>query len=216
MTTNPIHSPALPRTWVAAQPRAARPATPEQREKARQAQLSFDFDAEWAALPPDSAPVSPVKLKGSAGYRLQSHLRTTWPDALLREFARDTLKAQRISSGYLDALRVVLGNQADAEREGYTLEQNIRVDFASERTMRTINDQLQTAGITTGIPVGLGSGRGQTVLCFVPGGKQRRARLSAAEQMNEIYRRHEELAERVWVDDPPYLPEGMTEEDVPY
>ena len=42
------------------------------------------------------------------------------------------------AAGKLDlaALRIVLGNQAHAERRGYPLEMNLRVDFATERVMR--------------------------------------------------------------------------------
>lgn len=211
MTTNPTYSPEMIRTAL-----GACAADYDRQEKVRQAQLAFDFDATWEALPPPSGPAPVVKMKGAAGHRLQGHLKTSWPEPLLTEFARDTLGAVRIRSGYLDALRVVLGNQAHAERHGYTLEQNRRVDFATEQVMRTINDQMHAAGIMTAIPVALGSGRVQTVHCFVPEAAKRVVCLSAAEELNEIYRRHEELADRVWVDDPPHLPGGMAEEEIPY
>lgn len=213
MTTNPIHCHALSLIRVRAQVRAARPHTPEQREKARQAQLSFDFDATWDALPPPMAcPAPAVRVKGAAGHRLQSHLRTAWPEPLLREYARDTLRSVRISSGYLDALRVVLGNQAHAERHGYTLEQNIRVDFASERVMRTINEQMHAAGITQDRTVGLGVGRVQTVRCFVPGSRSR------TEDLCTVMRREEEAAEVRWMQGPPMatVPACIAADDVPY
>ncbi|TAK83327.1 MAG: hypothetical protein EPO09_21285 [Aquabacterium sp.] len=86
----------------------------------------------------------------------------------LRGLAKETLGAVRIRAPYLDALRVVLGNQAEADRRGHTLEMNIRTDFATERVMRNIIDQMQKAGITEGRPVELGSNRVQVVQCYQP------------------------------------------------
>lgn len=173
---------------------------------------TFDFDAAWSALPPATDPAPQVNQEGAAGRRLQGHLRTKLPDPLLREFARDVLKAQRIRVGYLEALRVVLGNQAHAERGGYNLEQNIRVDFATEREMRTINDQMRTAGITEDRPVTLGAGRVQTVQCFIP---TRRAR---ARDLCAMLRREEARAEGRWRGNPPAatIPACIAVEDVPF
>lgn len=92
----------------------------------------------------------------------------TLPDDQLRAFARDCLGAQRVSRDYLQALRVILGNQAMAEREGHVLELNIRTDFATERVMRTIINQMKDAGITSSKRVGLGSGRVQVIQVFEP------------------------------------------------
>jgi hypothetical protein len=80
--------------------------------------------------------------------------------------ARETLGAVRCSEQYLDALRIILGNQAQAEKYGYVLEMNQRVSFASPKVMRTIIDQMQAAGVSFGSVVGLGSGRSQVVQCF--------------------------------------------------
>jgi hypothetical protein len=133
-----------------------------------QAQLlareSFDLDEVMARLPP--AGPSWTRTAGQAGLRLRGHLVADISDDLLREVAREALGAMRCSEKYLDALRVVLGNQADAERHGYRLELNVRVSFASEKVMRTILDQMRTAGLTVGVTVGLGAGRCQTVQCF--------------------------------------------------
>lgn len=92
----------------------------------------------------------------------------TLPDGELRAVARDCLGAQRMSVEYLQALRVVLGNQASAEREGHVLELNIRTDFATERVMRTIINQMKVAGITSGRRVLLGRGRVQVIQVFEP------------------------------------------------
>lgn len=173
---------------------------------------TFDFDAAWSALPPATAAGPTVNQEGAAGRRLQGHLRTTLPEPLLKEFARDVLKAQRIRVGYLEALRVVLGNQAHAERGGYTLEQNIRVDFASPKEMRTINDQMRAAGITEDKTVTVGAGRVQTVQCFIP------TRRGRARDLCAMLRREEARAEGRWRGDPPAaaIPACIAVEDVPF
>lgn len=180
--------------------------------KEQDARARFDFEAAWAALPPPCAAPTPTKPKGAAGHRLRAHLRTSWPEPLLKEFARDTLGAVRIRDGYLDALRVVLGNQAHAERHGYTLEQNTRVDFTTEKVMRTINAQMKAAGITQDRTVGLGAGRAQTVQCFVPDRRPKAADLCT------VLRREEARAEMLWKHGPPKatIPACITAEDIPY
>lgn len=135
----------------------------------QQARDAFDLDAAMAALPP-AGPSLPTSDRGAAGVRLRAYLVADISDDLLREFARDTLGAQRCSEQYLDALRVVLGNQADAERHGYVLEMNRRVTFAPERVVRTIIDQMHAAGITFGRVVRVGDGRSQLVQCFASRG----------------------------------------------
>ena len=117
-------------------------------------------------LPPHGPDVSSISRRGQAGVRLRSCYAADISDDLLREFARDTLGAVRCSEQYLDALRIVLGNQAHAEKYGYTLEMNQRVTFASPRVMRTIINQMQAAGISFGSTVGLGMGRAQAVQCY--------------------------------------------------
>ena len=82
------------------------------------------------------------------------------------QFARETLGARRCSRQYLDTLRIILGNQADAEQKGYVLEMNQRVSFAPQRVVRTITEQMRAAGITFSSVVGLGEGRSQVVQCF--------------------------------------------------
>jgi hypothetical protein len=135
-------------------------------EAQRQARERFDLDAAMAALPPPGPFVPTANHRGQAGVRLRAHLVADISDDLLREFARDTLGAQRCSEQYLDALRVVLGNQADAERYGYALEMNQRVSFASPHVMRQIIGQMQAAGVSFGSVIGLGKGRSQVVQCY--------------------------------------------------
>lgn len=172
----------------------------------------FDFDAAWAALPSPAGACSRVSSKGAAGRRLQGHLRATLPEPLLRDFARDTLGAERIRAGYLEALRVVLGNQAHAARRGYTLEQNIRVDFATAREMRTINEQMRAAGITKDHPVKLGAGRVQTVQCFKPSGEL------GGPSLCGMLRWEEARDDPLWKQAPPAatIPACLAGEAVPY
>jgi len=130
--------------------------------KARQ---DFDIERLLATL----SSLSTHSTWGAGGIRLQGHLKATMSDEDLRHFAREILRAVRIRTPYLDALRVVLGNQAEADRRGHTLEMNIRTDhFATERVMRNIIDQMQKAGITKGRRVELGGGRTQVVQCYQP------------------------------------------------
>lgn len=128
------------------------------------ARTVFDLDEAIASLPPKQ-PYEPPQM-GGAGVRLRGHLTCSPSEDLLREFARQELGCQRISAKYLAALRVVLGNQAQAERGRYTLEMNLRTTFAPERVMRTIIDQMREVGITEGVQVSLGAGKAQTVQCF--------------------------------------------------
>lgn len=79
-----------------------------------------------------------------------------YPESLLREWAVETLGAERCSATYLSALRIVLGNMARADRHGAQLHLTqavscIRGDepFASRQTMRTILGQLHSAGLVT-------------------------------------------------------------------
>lgn len=131
-----------------------------------QARAAFDLGEAMASLPPSASPVpSPA---GAAGVRLREGFACSWPDDLLREFARDVLKAKRISAKYLEALRIMLGNQALAGRRGYVLEMNLRTGLAPERVMRNIIDQMKAAGLTEGVKIKLGGGKVQIVQCYTP------------------------------------------------
>lgn len=128
-----------------------------------------EFETLWESLPPPPAPVTAPPLYGRIGKRVQEHMRATIPDGELREFAREALGAKRMSAAYLDALRITLGNQAHAERYSRRLELNIKTPHApsiTERTMRTIVDQMANAGIARGIRTELGEGKTQVVQVF--------------------------------------------------
>ena len=155
-------------------------------ERQMAAREAFDIDEAMAALP--SAGPSASRL-GAAGVRLSRHIVADISDELLREFARETLGASRCSEQYLDALRIILGNQADAERHGYALEMNQRVDFAPPNVMRTIVGQMKAAGIGWGQVVSLGRGRSQVVHCF--GVRQEPRTDGKAEDLEPLYRKTE-------------------------
>lgn len=72
--------------------------------------------------------------------------QTNISEPLLREIAT-SLGAKRCSVAYLEALRIILGNMAHADRLGVRLRLPLDVPFASERTMRTIITQMETAGM---------------------------------------------------------------------
>ncbi len=166
-----------------------------------------------AALPAHSS--NPPPWEPSEGrHRLRKDLQSGLRDEDLRALALD-LGAQRTGRQYLDALCIVIANQARAERFGYVLELNVRAPFTSERTMRTILGQMKAAGITYGRVVQLGQGRSQVVQCFG------RARPACAdedgpEELERSYREVEAEAEarrarevpRLW---PPIVMRGVPE-----
>lgn len=173
---------------------------------------SFDVDAFLAGLPPwrefqePRARDTDRYARGSAGQRLRASLAAKVSDEMLREIARDTLGAVRCSQKYLDALRIVLGNQAHAEEFGYLLEMNTRTDFATEKVMRTILGQMEQAGITFKKLVVLGHGRSQAIHCF----RRCAARRDPEDVLNALLRRTEGECS---VDDSPTT---IQAEDVPY
>ena len=162
----------------------------DERERSQQyARETFDLDRAFSSLPPPAV-IRPgcedhEDRRGAAGKRLRSDLRSTINDTLLREFARSELGALRCSAQYLEALRIVLGNQAHAEGHRYVIELNVRVPFTSERTMRTILEQMRATNITYARTVNLGQSRRQVVQCF---GERPRGHAATLEWM---YRRSE-------------------------
>lgn len=74
--------------------------------------------------------------------------RSTIPEDLLRDFARDSLKAKRCSVTYLEALRRILWHLHMAELEGREVRISTADGFGSVRSVRTITDQLAASGAT--------------------------------------------------------------------
>lgn len=190
--------------------------TPEQRA----AREAFDLEAAFNALPPHTAP-RPSE-QGSVGVRLRGYLRAVIQDGPLREYAAETLGASRCSAQYLHALRVVLGNQADAERHGYTLELNTRVSFATIQTMRTIIKQMATVGLIQSRKVGLGRGRTQLIY-FIPSEPRKAFKgddAAALGVLGVLYRMMEEQGHQRHTDAGSPLtvpvPTNLTQADLPY
>jgi hypothetical protein len=172
----------------------------------------FDVDAFLASLPPwNISRQQPTRefdrrTRGSVGQRLRGDLSVQVSDKFLREFARDDLGAARCSQKYLDALRIVLGNQTHAEQFGYLLEMNTRTAFATEKVMRTILCQMDMAGVTFKKQAALGQGRVQAMHCY----HRRPTNLDPALVLNALYRRAE------GEDCTPRLPSTIAANEVPY
>jgi len=198
MTTTDTHQgasrdPARPR-FLPCQPIAHLQATCAGRTSPTAADLEpFDVDAFLASLPSwrdyceQSSWDSDRSIRGSAGHRLRGSVSAQVSDELLREIAGDTFGAVRCSRKYLDAMRIVLGNQAHAEQFGYILEMNTRTTFATEKVMRTILAQMEQAGVTFKKQAVLGQGRVQAMHCY----RHRLANLDPAALLNALYRRNE-------------------------
>ena len=154
----------------------------------RAARESFDLEAAMQALPVASS--FPPHGVSEGRQRLCPSWRALIPEGDLRELARETLGALRVSAQYLEALRVVLGNQARAEHRGYVVEMNVRTSFTTERTMRTILGQLKGAGATFSQVAQLGRGRSQLVQCFGRARPECREE-DAAEELARIDRERE-------------------------
>jgi hypothetical protein len=182
----------------------------QQQIKARE---EFDLEKAMSSLPALDAYIPPPKDHDSI--RLREYLKSDISDDLLREFATTELKAERLSKNYLNALRIILGNKAHAEKNEYKLQLNTRTSFASQRTMRTILGQMFAAGLLTQEPRYLGNGRIQDVYfyeTFTPTQSMRENDPMAAEVYAAMCRRREKeaiyaddsLDLDAWIDDIPY------------
>lgn len=190
--------------------------TPEQLH----ARENFCLEKTWQALPPDCRS-NTSNTKGGAGTRLRGYLVATISDDLLIDFAKSELGAQRCGDKYLQALRVVLGNQADADRKRYPLELNIRNSCdVPERVMRNVIDQMKSAGITKGRLVILGEGRSQVVQCYDPDDKEVFSLnwLGTKEEQIEALYRLAEGYPKPGNDEvfPCPYPQSLTPADIPY
>lgn len=148
----------------------------------------------------------PRNRRGSVGQRLQADRFTTVSDEFLRDVAKQTLGALRCSQGYLNALRIVLGNQAHSELHGYLLEMNTRTTFASDKVMRTILRQMEEAGITFRKQVSLGHGRVQVMHCY----RRRTPAMDPAATLDAMYRQSERECRA------PSAPRPFAADELPY
>ncbi len=80
-------------------------------------------------------------------FKLSTNYAARCPDHVLIDFAKHTLGMQRCRADSMDALRVILGNQAHAEQIGGRLRLSRTAGFASEQTVRTLIDRFVDAGL---------------------------------------------------------------------
>lgn len=133
-------------------PQARGQPTPAQ-QAARDA---FKLDEAMTRLPPPT----PIRRKA---HRLSAEHVAVIDDQALRDFAREVLGAQRCREEYLHALRIVLGNQAEAEDRGRDIEHCQRVESVSDKALRTIIKQMHGAGILYTSEEQIGDGKMQTI-----------------------------------------------------
>jgi hypothetical protein len=155
-------------------------------------------------------------IPGSSGLSLSQTHKARWSDDLLRDFAVQTLGAKRCSVQYLETLRCVLGNMAEADRLGCVLwlsrRSADRLDAGSARTLRTISEQFIKAGICHLMHLRRG---GFVSLTAAYRGDSVRL-TDAAEELERVQRSQEEKdAASMW-----YWPEavdvGVLAEEVPH
>lgn len=87
----------------------------------------------------------------------------------VREYASGTLGAQRVSCSYLDALGAVLGAFAEADRYGLEVRLSQRMaQYGTPQTLRTIQAQMERAGVVTKDVRSQGHGFVGTVYVYTP------------------------------------------------
>lgn len=78
--------------------------------------------------------------------KLSHDYAATCSDDTLIDFAKNALGMERCRKNSIDALRIILGNQAYAERNDFRLRLSRTAGFASEQTLRTLIDRFVAAG----------------------------------------------------------------------
>lgn len=109
-------------------------------------------------------------------------------EALLREYATETLNAQRISRSYLTTLSAVLGNLASAERGRSECSISQRDERLGPRSsLRTIQAQLEAAGVLFRVTRAQGHGFVGDVFIYRPS-KAHVPREVTVEELERSYR----------------------------
>ena len=110
---------------------------------------------------------------------------------LLREFAKETLKAQRMSAGYISTLAAILGKFADAdEARAECLIAQRSEQLGTDREVRTIQGQLFNAGVLDNETRSQGKGFVGTVFVYSPNPPFRH-RKATPEYLEESSRKYE-------------------------
>ncbi len=109
-------------------------------------------------------------------------------ELLLREYANHTLQAQRLSQDYLYTLEAVLVEIGEAEREHTECRISQRDSaLGTRRTLRTIQAQLESAGVLIRVKRPQGHNFVGDVLVHKPNSPRYSCR-SAAEEMERLFR----------------------------
>ena len=131
---------------------------------------------------------------------------------LVKEFARDTLHAKRISDKYISSLGSILGSFATADKDGAECLVPQRAEQHGEpKTIRTIQTQMFNAGLLVKQVRTQGSGFIGNVFVYSPRAPFRHLTGNAA-SLEADYRSFE--GEHPYSDE--QLPVNLTPEDVPF
>jgi hypothetical protein len=110
---------------------------------------------------------------------------------LLREFAKQTLQAKRMSAGYVSTLGAILGKFADADADGSECLISQRTEqLGSSREIRTIQAQLFSAGILITATRSQGKGFIGKVFLYAPKPCHQYRKATTA-SLEKSYRKHE-------------------------
>ena len=112
-------------------------------------------------------------------------------EMLLREFAKETLRAQRMSAGYISTLGAILGKFAGADEDGGECLISQRAEqLGTANEIRTIQTQLFNAGILVAETRSQGKGFVGPVFVYSPKPRYRYRKATAA-YLEKSYREHE-------------------------
>jgi hypothetical protein len=126
---------------------------------------TLEIEAEFFARLDEQHPSSPIGRKWTGKAIPLSPSKA----ALVREYATDTLHAQRLSSSYLTTLSAVMGNIASAERGHSECTISQRDDRLGPRpSLRTIQAQLEVAEVLVRISRPQGRGFVGDVFVYRP------------------------------------------------
>lgn len=131
-------------------------------------------------------------------------------EMLIRDFATASLKAKRMSAGYISTLGNILGKFADADEDGTECLITRRPDqLGSDREVRTIQGQLFNAGVLVNETRSQGKGFVGGVFVYSPN-LPYRYRKATEDYLEKSQREHEgEWSCHL-------LPSNLLPEDVPF
>ena len=172
-----------------------------------------EVQARYAPLP-DRYWTPEVEAEFFARLPKASYRQAVKPDEekemLIREFAKDFLKAKRMSTDYISTLAAVLCQFADADIEGTEcLIARRNNKLGTEKTLRTLQAQMLAAGLLVKETRSQGKGFAGEVFVYCPRAVYRH-RVATAVYLERSYRNSEGEAAFTPV------PDNISPEDVPY